>query len=232
MMFRKLAIFGVIACAMATATSAAAAERKNANWNAQMVVTDGGHRVGNPEAEVTLIEFVSYTCPTCGKFAREGEVALRIGYVASGKVSQEIRHYIRDPVDLTAAMLTNCGPSEKFAQNHAAFMHQQDKWLPRAHAATTGQRQRWVTGSEASRHRNIANDMGFYQIMERRGYRRTDVDRCLADGAMATRLAEQSAKDIETYSLAGSPTFILNGIRLAGTITWRALEPQIKARLP
>lgn len=230
-MFRIFVITSLIACMVMTATGAAAAERKAGNWNNQVVVTDGGHRVGNPDAEVALIEFVSYTCPTCGRFAKEGELALRLGYVASGKVSQEIRHYIRDPVDLTAAMLTNCGDADKFVLNHAAFMHGQDKWLPQVHAATAGQRKRWTTGDQASRRRDIANDLGFYEIMERRGYRRTDVDRCLADGKMATRLAEQSAQDTETYSIAGSPSFILNGIRLAGTVTWHALEPQIKARL-
>ena len=34
------------------------------------------------------------------------EAPLKIGYVHSGKVSVEIRHMLRDPIDLTVAMLT------------------------------------------------------------------------------------------------------------------------------
>lgn len=228
-MFRKFAVTGLAACAMIAATGAT---RIKADWNTQVVLTEGGHRVGNPDAKVALIEFVSYTCPACANFTKSGEGALQIGYIASGRVNREIRHIVRDPVDLTAAMLTNCGAPGKFLQNHAAFMARQDTWLPRAQNTTGAQRNRWMTGSDAARRRAIANDAGFYTIMEGRGYRRTDVDRCLADDAKANSLAENSEQDSKKYFVTSTPSFALNGVKLAGTHGWRELEPQIKARLP
>lgn len=200
------------------------------NWNTVITEADGAHRIGNPEAKVSLIEFVSYTCPHCAQFARAGESALQLAYIGPGRVRLEIRHVVRDPVDLTAAMLARCGPADKFPRNHAAFMYAQDKWLAKAAAATKGQQQRWFTGNGPARRRAIANDLGFYEIMSGRGYGRTDVDKCLSDEAAARKIAETSARDAETWKVAGTPSFAINGTLLAGTHDWRVLQPQLDAR--
>lgn len=228
-MIRKSAVIGLAATVMISASGAIATSSSYIN---QVEVTDGGHRIGNPEAKIAVIEFVSYTCPACANYTRNHEGALELGYVATGKVTMEIRHIIRDPIDLTAAMLTNCGPASKFPQNHKAIMLGQDKWLPLAQSASAAQRGRWVSGTGASRRRAIASDLGFYTIMERRGYRRTDIDRCLADEAKATKLAETSEANGEKYFVSSTPSFAINGVTLAGTHSWSLLEPQIKARLP
>jgi len=225
-MFKKFAVAGPAACVMIFATGA------SSNWINQVTETDGGHRIGKSDAKVTVTEFVSYTCPACANFTKDGAGALDFGYVATGKVNLEIRHIIRGPVDLTAVMLTHCGPPEKFPKNHTAFMLKQDEWLVVMDKTTTAQRNRWVSGDYAARRRAIASDLGFYKIMEQRGYRRTDADKCLADNAKATSLAEQSDENRDKRFVTATPSFAVNGITLAGTHSWRVLEPQIKLRLP
>lgn len=215
----------------ALAFIAVAAPANTSNWNTNVVVTDGGHRFGNPDAKLQLIEFVSYTCPHCAHFSKDGDGALQLAYVGPGKITREIRHIVRDPVDLTAAMLTNCGAPAKFLQNHSAFMLSQDKWLPLISSASPAQIARWTTGDYAARRRSIASDFGFYAIMERRGYRRTEVDRCLADDKRATKLTEDTQKNFDKYNLSGTPSFAINGVTLAGTHAWSVLEPQLKARV-
>lgn len=210
---------------------AVVAPANTSNWNTAVVEADGGHRFGNPDAKLQLIEFVSYTCPHCAHFSKDGDGALQLAFVGPGKITRDIRHIVRDPVDLTAAMLANCGAPAKFLQNHNAFMLSQDKWLPLMSKASPAQIQRWTTGDYAARRRSIASDFGFYAIMERRGYRRTDTDRCLADDKMATRLTENTQKSYARYNLSGTPSFAINGVTLAGTHSWSALEPQLKARL-
>ena len=199
-----------------------------ANWDSTVVETEAGHRVGNPDAKVTLIEIFSYTCPHCAQFARDGEAALKLGPLATGKVNLEYRHLIRDPVDLTVAMLVNCGPTDKFPGNHDAFMLGQDEWIAPLAKMTAAQRQRWTTGDGASRRRAIASDFRLYEIMERRGYSRPEADRCLADEARARELAENSAKDWELPGIGGTPSFAINGVVMPGTHVWPALERQIK----
>lgn len=208
--------------------SDAAGQQGGGNWLVTVAATDGGHRIGNPDAKVKLTEFVSYTCPHCAAFTRESEGVLKIGYIQPGNVSVEVRHLIRDPVDLTVAMLVNCGPVDKFPGNHDAFMLGQDEWIAPLAKMTAAQRQRWTTGDGASRRRAIAGDFHFYEIMERRGYSRSEADRCLADEATARELAENSAKDWELPGIGGTPSFAINGVVMPGTHVWSALERQIK----
>lgn len=207
------------------------AGRPTANWNATVAVTpSGSHVLGNPAATLKLTEYVSYTCPHCAAFEREATSPLRLAYVGSGKVSVEVRHVLRDPVDLTVAMLTNCGPKDKFFMNHAVFMRSQNTWIRTLGTATQAQRTRWTSGDLGARNRAIAGDMQFYAIMGTRGYDRPTIDRCLADKAMAERLGAQ-AKAAVDLGVASTPSFAINGELLLGTSDWFVLKPQIDARL-
>jgi protein-disulfide isomerase len=217
--------FAFLAFAAMLATAAGAP-----NWNAVVKAADGGHLIGNPDAKVKLIEFVSYTCPHCAHFAVDGDGALQLAYIGPGKVSVEVRHIVRDPVDLTAAVLANCGPAAKFPRNHAALMLGQSKWITRVANTSKAQQARWYAGNGPSRRRAIASDAGFYTLMEGRGYNRTAVDKCLADEALAQRIAETSAADTQKWDVVGTPSFAINGALLAGTHDWRTLQPQIDAR--
>jgi protein-disulfide isomerase len=212
-------------------TQSRADDNPHPNWLATVRVTaDGSHVMGNPDAKLKLTEYISYTCPHCAAFFREGDGPLRLAYVVPGKLSVEVRHMIRDPIDLAVAMLTNCGSPAKFFANHAAFLSSQDKWMKALADASDAQKQRWTSGSLSQRMRAIASDFGFYEIMDRRGYSRTAVDRCLSDEAMAKRLAAQTA-NAEKLGVEGTPSFLLNGDLLAGTHNWASLEPQLDARL-
>lgn len=202
-----------------------------ADWNTTVVKTDAGHRIGNPGAKVKLTEFVSYTCSHCAHFASDGDPALKLLYIHPGKVSVEIRHTLRDPIDLTAAMLTNCGDTNRFVLNHSAFMLSQSKWLPIAQSATPAQIQRWTNSDRAAARRAIAKDFGFYKMMEARGYRTTDLDRCLNDDARATALANATQSDTVKYGIKGTPSFALNGKLLDNVHSWPALKPQIDTML-
>lgn len=213
--------------ALAAGTAAVAA---STNWLTVVDNAGGGHKIGNPAAKVKLTEFVSYTCPSCGEFAKEATGALDV-YVATGKVQLDVRHIVRDPIDLTAAMLANCGPAAKFSRNHNALILAQPKWLPVAQSATSGQKQRWYNGPGPARRRAIAADLKFYDIMIGRGYERTALDRCLSDEALAKRLAEQSDADGEKWNVHSTPSFAIGDLLLAGTHEWSMLRPQLDARL-
>ena len=212
------------------AITASAQERlvlPGGNWAAMLDRTDGGHRFGNPAAETKLIEFMSYTCSHCAEFARKGDAAIKLSYVPTGKISYEVRHLIRDPVDLTAALLTHCGDEKKFGGNHEAIMYRFDEWMDKARNATQAQRSRWQFGTNSARFQAIASDLDFYEIMETRGYRRADLDRCLSDEAKAKALADTSAADVAKYQLTGTPSFVLDG-KLLEAHDWPSLEKRLK----
>ncbi len=201
------------------------------NWNTTVRVTpSGSHVLGNPAAMIKLTEYISYTCSHCADFDRAANDPLRLYFVMPGKVSVEVRHLVRDPIDLTVAMLTNCGAPGKFHGNHTAFLRSQSRWIAIASAASSAQQARWTNGDPSARRRAIASDFGFYAILQGRGYDRPAADRCLADNAMAQRLAQQTA-EAARLGINGTPAFLLNGEVLAGTHDWETLQTQLKARV-
>ncbi|MGB7407788.1 MAG: thioredoxin domain-containing protein [Pontixanthobacter sp.] len=201
------------------------------NWNTRIDATDRVHTIGNPEAETTLTEFVSYTCPHCATFAIEGEAPLQLAYIGSGKVRLEMRSFVRNVVDLTATMLVQCGDTDKFLQNHTMFMMKQSEWLEKARRATPSQQAIWVGPDKQRARQNMAQTLGFYDMMATRGYERPQVDRCLADQDRADTLVANTRLDATEFGVRGTPSFVLNGDLLQGVHNWETLETALNAEL-
>ncbi len=233
---RKLTIaLALSAAALGSAAVLAAPAKPGAraqNWNQTVTRTPlDSYVLGNPDAPVKLVAYISYTCSHCAHFEAESDGQLRIGFIAPGKGSLEVRSFLRDPVDLTVALLTHCGPPAKFFGTHAAFLRTQAKWLAPATALTEGQRKRWSDPDFKVRTRAIASDLKLYDIMARRGFNRGMVDTCLADQGLADRLAKHTKEAVDKDFVTGTPSFLLNGLPLAGTSNWETLKPQVEARL-
>lgn len=222
----RTVILAIVALALAPAALAA-----RPNWAATVATRDdGSHVLGNPAAKVKLTEYVSYTCPHCAHFQQEADAPLRLAYVAPGTVSVQVNHVIRDPVDLTAAMLANCGDPAGFFVRHHIFLQSQQKWLGKLGTASDAQRLRWTSGPMAARMRAIAADFGFYALMAPRGLGRAAADRCLADNAMAQRLVAQTSTAV-SHGVTGTPSFAIGGQLLDDAHDWSALQAEIKRRL-
>ena len=106
------------------------------------------------------------------------------------------------------------------------FMLRQSEWIKPMTTATAAQKQRWLQQNAAGR-RAIASDFDLYKLMEGRGYRRTDVDRCLNNEALAKQMAARSAKDWDRPGVDSTPTFAINGVVMPGTHTWPDLAKQL-----
>lgn len=221
-----------LALSLAIPASGGATATPGRNWNAVVALTPAGtHLLGNPQAKLRLTEFISYTCPHCARFEQEAEAPLRLRFIASGEGAVEVRHFVRDPVDVTVALLTNCGSPAKFFANHTMFLRNQRKWIGRIAAASPTQKARWLGGAFTTRTRAIARDFGFYEMMTGRGYGRPQLDACLANQALAERLAAATKAAQEELGVQGTPTFAINGVVLAGTSDWASLQPQLAARM-
>lgn len=224
----------ILAAILATFTAAASAgpaKGTRTSWNTVVTLTPtGSHVLGNPQAKVKVTEYVSYTCSHCAHFAVESEAPLRQAYIPGGKVSIEVKHLLRDPIDLAAALLANCGPKDRFFANHLALMRSQPQWIQPLVKPTEAQRARWSSGDKVARLRAISGDFHLYEMLEARGYTRPQLDQCLADEALARRIAAQGA-DAQKLGIDSTPSFAINGTLLAGTHDWATLEPQIKVQM-
>ena len=223
-------IAALAAAAAALLAAAGPAPAANGDWNTTYAATENGHRVGNPEAATRLVTFVSYTCPHCAEFEQQSDAALRLGYIRGGKVSLEVRHFIRNPIDLAAALATECGPPDRFFARHHAMLGAQEDWMRSATSATPAQQQRWSTGPAGARMRAIAADLDFYELMERHGLSTAQLDRCLSDEASARAIAAASQEQGERFAIPGTPSFLLNDELLEGVHGWAALQAALDAR--
>jgi protein-disulfide isomerase len=229
---RKIALLAAAVLIPASSPAhASPAPGSKPNWNATISQQgNGAFTLGNPNAKVKLTEYVSYTCPHCAAFHKQADPALRLTYVVQGKASVTVSQFLRNPVDITVAMLTNCGDPKRFFTRHNTFMASQDRWLGKMETFTEAQTARWTSGPLPGRLRAIASDFDFYAIMAKWSYSRPQVDRCLADTATMKRLEGQTKAAID-LGVEGTPSFALDGNLLAGTHDWKSLAPQIDARL-
>lgn len=197
------------------------------DWGATFTRTEGGHMLGDPDAPTTMILFASYSCSHCASFEQQSDAPLRLAYIQTGQVSMEVRHVIRNPLDLAAILTAECGDESKFWGNHRAILRTQDRWLEVAVNATAAQSARWTAGAIGTRMRAIASDLDFYELMGPRGYSISELDRCLTDRAAITDIVSRFEADNARWNISGTPSFVVNGTLLEGTHTWAALQPQL-----
>jgi protein-disulfide isomerase len=198
--------------------------------NLVTVTPQGTHVLGDPAAKIRLTEYISYTCPHCAHFHAESDATLRTTFVATGKGSIEIVPYIRNPIDMAAALLVGCGGPAHFVRLHDTFLNTQTQWMAKWATVTDAQRARWENGPINGRLRAMAADFDFYHIMENNGFDRAQADRCLNDEAAMKRLAAQTAA-ATAAGVEATPSFAIDGVILTGTYDWTMLAPQLQARL-
>ncbi|MXO71322.1 thioredoxin domain-containing protein [Alteraurantiacibacter buctensis] len=218
-----------LALAAVAASPAAAQSQPRRNWLTTMTETTGGHLLGNPQAATKLTVFISYTCPHCASFEAESDGPLRAAYIQPGRVSLEVRPFLRNVLDLAATLAVECGPESRFWGNHRAMLRGQDAWMQRATGATQAQQQRWSTGPVGQRLRAVAGDMGWYELLAPRGYSRADLDRCLNDEAAARALSARSQADGTRFNIPGTPALLINDRLQANVYDWAALRPLLDA---
>lgn len=188
----------------------------------------GSHILGSPAAAVKVTEYVSYTCPACSRFSAESSATLRTDYVATGRVSTEIRHLVRDPIDLAMAVAAHCGAPVRFFSRHEALMAEQAAILDRVQALPEATRQGWATGPMETRLARLARDAGVTGWMERRGFTAAQINRCMADRPMQERLIAMS-NAARNAGVHGTPSFAINGSLLDEVHSWTALRPRLDA---
>ncbi|MBC2653337.1 thioredoxin domain-containing protein [Novosphingobium flavum] len=222
---------GVVADAQTTAArrpAARAAARPTTGTPANPVLVvatpQGSHVIGRSTAPVKLVEYVSYTCPHCAAFEKEGADTVLMMLVRPGKVTVEVRPFLRNIIDVAATLMVNCGPPRRFQGNHAAVMRNQEKWMTQPSEA---QVQRWNSGDLPTRLRAVAGDMSLYPLFEARGYTRVELDRCLTNEAMIKAIAAENEAATKA-GVQGTPTFLING-ELQSAHDWASLRPLLEA---
>ncbi|WBY16176.1 thioredoxin domain-containing protein [Erythrobacteraceae bacterium WH01K] len=181
------------------------------SWLDTVAVSDAdGYIVGNPDAPIKLIEYASYTCGACANFIETGVEPLKSEYVESGRVSYELRNLVRDPIDLSVAVLARCGSPESFHPLSEQVWRNFQTIMGGAQA--NGQAiEAAMTGPEDERLVGVAEAVGLIDFFASRGLSRDQARQCLADTDKVQSIAENSNTQASQNDVTGTPTFFING---------------------
>jgi protein-disulfide isomerase len=224
---RRAAISGLSVAALTLLIGAAPARPAAPRLSAHVTTSAiGAFVVGKADAKIRLVEYFSYTCGHCGDFARLSNVPLKTQYIDRGLVVFEYRNLVRDPVDMTAALLARCGGATAFAGNHQAIFAAQPTWLTKVSKMSRDQMLPWYEGSESQRARRIAADTGLSALMRARGFTAAQIDACLDSEVAMAEITGMTNIARNADRVDATPTFFING-RNAGVSEWPALKTRL-----
>jgi protein-disulfide isomerase len=194
------------------------------DWSAAVAPNAAGAWViGNPAARVKLTEWASYTCPHCAHFDVESRAVLKGRMIRSGSTSLEVRHLIRDPLDLAAVAVARCGGPRGFVARHHAIFDGQERWLQTGAAYLQKEGAALAKLAQPVAFRRIADAAGLTAIGKAAGLTEPQVAACFAAPALdaLTRLGQAPAE------VQATPSFFING-RYVPNAGWAELEPVLR----
>ncbi len=241
---RLLALTAVMALALSACGSGAGtattttdalpkvAAAAGSSWSQTFSATEDGFVMGNPDAPLKLVEFASFTCGHCAEFSVASHEELKRDFIDTGRVSFELRPFVRDPLDLSLATVAACLGAERFfplAENifasHAGLMEAAQT----AAQASSAQLENVQSLPEGDRLAALANIYAVPDFFAARGIPATETNRCLADTAAVERRTQATTRNQTQYEITGTPTFLLNGQVMADAGTWEQVRDQLRS---
>lgn len=206
----KKYLVAALLCAASLSAASSAAPAKSA-WLTTFTLTgEGAHVVGKPDAPNKVVEYLSYTCGHCADFEAREAPAFKTQYVATGKASLEIRNYVLNAYDLTAAMLARCGGKGRFFGNQKHLLATQKTWLGKTQNISAATKAKLQAEDYHGFMAGAYTELGLGPIMQARGIGPAQAKACLADKtALAAILAMTDAG--QALGVKGTPTFLVNG---------------------
>lgn len=198
-------------------------------WTETVAKTpEGGYRLGNPDAPIKLVEYGALSCSHCADFSKEAAEELKNDYVASGRVSYELRYFMLNAFDVPASLLATCGAPEAVIPLSEQFWGWQATLFNNLQTAGDQKLQQAATLPAPRNYQALAQVSGMTDFFASRGISRDQAAACLADTAKADALAKQTETASSKYKVTGTPSFFINDAPV-GTADWKTLEGKLQA---
>jgi protein-disulfide isomerase len=147
--------------------------------------------LGNPEAEVTVIEYASFTCPHCRTFHEGAFKQLKANYIDTGRIHFIYREVYFDRFGLWAGMLARCAGPERYFGMVDMIYAGLDEWIGGGDPAT------------------IADNLR--RMGRTAGLTDEEVNACLQDAEMARALVAVYQQNAEADGIDSTPSFVIDG---------------------
>lgn len=167
--------------------------------------------VGAEDAPVTIIEYMSLTCPHCANFHIDVLPDVMKEYVDTGKVRMVFRDYPLDGVAYRAAIVTHCmaeaGPKRYYGFVQILFQQQR----------------RWATSQDPMA--EIA------KLARIGGMNQEKFEACLSNERYASGVLQSYQQGEAEFGIRSTPSFVVNGRLIPGNMSFdefkRVVDPLI-----
>ncbi|HEV7233400.1 MAG TPA: thioredoxin domain-containing protein, partial [Sphingorhabdus sp.] len=146
----------------------------------------------------------------CADFEANDAPQFKTQYVATGKASLEIRNYVLNAFDLTAAMLARCGGKGRFFGNQKHLMATQSIWLAKANSVSAATKAKLQAEDYHGFMAGAYAELGLGPIMQQRGVTPAQAKVCLADQAALKTILDMTDAG-SALGVRGTPSFLING---------------------
>ncbi|MFV0367806.1 MAG: thioredoxin domain-containing protein [Hyphomicrobiaceae bacterium] len=162
---------------------------------------------GRADAPVTVIKYMSLTCPYCRKFQAEVYPELKKNYIDTGKVRFILREFPIGRSSGNATVALRCAPADKYMALYGKFLSQQGKWVSQ----------------------EVRLD-AIYEVAQQVGVSRAQFDSCLQDKKLVAGLKWVKDRG-RTLGIIGTPNFFIDGKLVKKVLTYADLSAMIDAAL-
>jgi protein-disulfide isomerase len=197
-------------------------------WSEVVAATpEGGYVMGNKDAPIRIIEFGSFSCSHCRDFSAESSQE-RNALVETGKMSFEYRTFVRDPIDMTMALLAHCGGAEPFFPLSEQLFANQNDVFAKAQAMGEAPYAAAINKPLNERFVVLAQSTGLIDFAKQRGISETKAKQCLTNAKTIDTLVKRVQADTATYNIQGTPTLVMNGKVVENASTWTIMRAKLK----
>jgi protein-disulfide isomerase len=164
-----------------------------------------GERVlGKSTAPVTVIEYVSLTCPHCANFQKTLFPRVKKEFIDTGKVRYIVREFPIGHTSGAAAIVNRCAPEEKYFFLLNQFLTRQPEWVSQ----------------------EVRPD-AIFSVAKASGMSRETFDKCLSNQTIIDGLTEVKQRGRQ-FGVIGTPTFFINGRKAQGEVTFDEIKAMIE----
>lgn len=164
--------------------------------------------LGSADAPVTIIEYASMTCTHCAAFHAETWPTLKTKYINAGKVRFVLREFPLDVLAGAGFMLARCaGPDKRNALVDLLFTQQQN----------------WAFVDKPLE--------ALASTVRQAGLSQAAFDSCLTNTSLLDQVNAVRDRAAKDFGVNATPTFFINGRRVAGELTVSELENQLQPLL-
>lgn len=150
-------------------------------------------QMGNPDADVTVIEYASFTCPHCATFHSGAFKQLKADFIDTDKINFIYREVYFDRYGLWASAIARCAGPEKFFGISNLIYSGQSEWT------------RASGGDPAA----IVDELR--KIGRLAGLEKDQLEACLQDSNKLKTLVAWYQEHAEADGIRSTPSFMING---------------------